>query len=236
LIEGQNYGDSDENNYETEKMAGFSALMLGLMMFGHSANATLVQWDLFDTFGTQADGFNTSLGTTTTYTSNFGGYDLGFAGFTDADPITDPAIATDLLENNRGDNEEGLGVASNNGEVDLNQYIVIDLGIDWDIFTNWAIDFDSLDSLETAMLGTSAHKSDILLDGAFLPIDKDDGQGWLTFIPTAQFIYFSVGSTGTPSTEDVLLHALRAEVPEPGTLIMMAMGLVLLGFSRRKSV
>jgi len=213
----------------------FSLPMIGLMVFGHSANATIVFWDLFDTFGSTG---NTNLGTTATYTSVDGFYNLDFAGFTDADPIEDPAIASILVENNRGDNEEGLGVLSGNGEVDLNEYIRIDLGVNWEHFFNWAVNFDSLDSNETAMLGTLAHSDDILA-----AVDKDTGNignGFLSFTPTAQIIYFSVGFVAgegiTANFEDVLLHTLMAEVPEPGTLIMMAMGLVLLGFSRRKSV
>ncbi len=207
-----------------KKITGFSALTLGLLMFASSANAiVLYQWDLFGNYGPG----NTNLGTTTTYSSN--AYVLGFAGFDNVPTANTPA---DLLENNRGANEQGLGVIDNNGEVDLDQYIRIDLGTGWVNLDFWEVNFDSLDTNETASLGTTSSGSDILG-----PVDRFNGQGWLSFVPTAQIIYFNVGSTLSGSTtDDVLLQAIKARTPEPGTLIMMALALGLMGFSRRNSV
>jgi PEP-CTERM motif-containing protein len=217
-----------------QKITGFAALMLGLLMFGNSANAVPMnyQWDLYGNYGPG----NTVLGTSATYSDN--GYDLTFSG-------KSGGVDTALVENNRGTNEEGLGVDgsgpicaadgncdsvdADNGELNLGQNIKIDLGANWFTLDDWAVVFNSVDSEEMA----------IIFQGGVLASEVAPGsQDWISFIPTAQYVFVLVASTCTvncDSTDDILLRSVKARTPEPGTLIMMAIGLGLLGFSRRKS-
>jgi len=220
-----------------KKITGFATLTFGLLMFGTSANAVVIsyQWDLFGSGGACDTGSgpfcNTTLGNTATYTSF--GYDLGFQAFS-SDLDAGSAL---LVENNRDTNELGLGVAgagtgtSDNGELNFGQRIEIDLGAAWQTLDFWQVIFSSVDTNEIALLVTT--------NSALLNEIAPGSNDWLSFIPDRQlvsFLVFSTSCTGAGNcSDDVLLQSIRARTPEPGTLIMMAIGLGLLGFSRRKS-
>lgn len=217
------------------RLSAFGAAM-GLLLATGSVNAAVVQWDFFGKGGwdappgpnscvaTPRSTNNCNLGTTASYTES--GYTISFAGFTDGG--ASPDVATAIVENNRGSSDMGLGVLGGNDEVDLNQYIQIDLGAAYASLTNWMVMFDSIDGTEQSWLGTQQHIGNLLV--------TTTGQTWLAFTPMSQVIYFSTGGPG--SSEDTLLKALKAEtraVPEPASIALLGFGLAGFGFRRRRA-
>ncbi len=209
-----------------------AGLAAGLLAAAGSANAAVVTWDLFgkgtwdappaSCIATAKSADNCNLGPTASYT--VGTRKIDFAGFTYS------AGATDIVENNRGSKDKGLGVLGNNDEVDLDQYIQIDIGAaNFANLTNWMVKFDSIDGTEVSQLGTSVHGGEL--------VTTMTPRVWLAFTPTSQKFYFNTAGIGPE--EDTLLRGLQAEtiaVPEPATIALLGLALAGLGFGRRRSV
>lgn len=232
---------------------GFAAIMLATT---GALNAQVVTWDFFGVHGdsTMAPG-NTDVGLFQAYSGDTSAYELT----ADAREINNPGseiIDTSsayVIENNRGPNEEGIGVRNelssavkDTPELQYNQMLFIDLGTDWMNFANWEIKFNSVDGSEEAIFGSVdgvVERSDFT-NSVFA---GDQGSNsYLGFTPTDQFLM--IGEQGFITSgvwtyfdgrpgDDILLNSIRATVvPETSTYVLLGSCLLFAFAMRRKQV
>ena len=209
---------------QLKKITGIATLTLGLVVFGHSANATIV----YD-FAALASG-NEGAFTSTT----IGGITLSGS----AESQDGNSTYTAYLDDVSGGLEAGLGVCKvldNEGDCDPSSDDNL-LGIELLALTFseevWIADI----YFRNADHGTTFDR------GADFEVSIDGG----AFVSYTLENMFSAGFTGTTfefiaddivsnDGDQLYINKLIVNTPEPGTLIMMIIGLGLLGLSRRKS-
>lgn len=218
---------------------------------------------------TNADNLDTNL-STKAYRNTAGSYTLDVTGGYDntlTNGLTDKVVnPTDrsLLENNRGTGELGLGLQKGYGsELDNrtgSEFILIDLGVNYLNWTNWQIEFSSVDQSGNVGAGEGAlvfTSSDVNFTGvnfttATAILDKTVGVGTgvgtgfangfynLTGVQRYLLIFenFKTGDgTGTYSNDDILVASLKADptpTPEPSLGLILGGGLMALGLLSRK--
>lgn len=216
-----------------------------------SAQAAVIQWN----FHGNGDGTDSNAGNiTVSPTMLYGAQNGGCAGPTsgpvncagammEAVGLTNTLDGlTDIIENNRGGVEDGLGVSGgipNTSEIGLTQWIRLDLGglglVDWEILFNsvdgtgndeefvQVFNNDMTTALGTKILELGASVAGINTN--YQSIDPIHGQ------------YLYIGTTGG-SSADVLLKSIRGtttSVPEPVSLALLGFGLLGMGFAKRRS-
>ena len=214
---------------------------------------------------TNAGNLDTNL-STKAYRNTAGSYTLTVTGGYDntlTNGLTDKVVnSTDrsLLENNRGTGELGLGLQKGYGsELDNrtgSEFILIDLGVNYLNWTNWQIEFSSVDQSgnqglgEGALVFTSsdANFTGVNFNTASTILNKTvgDGSGFangfynLTGVQRYLLIFenFRTGDgTGIYSNDDILVASLKADptpTPEPSLGLILGGGLMALGLLSRK--
>lgn len=216
---------------------------------------------------TNAGNLDTNL-STKAYKDTAGFYTLTVTGGYDPNPstangLTDKVVAPStrsILENNRGTGELGLGLQGGYGpELDNrsgSEFILIDLGANYLNWTNWKIEFSSVDQSGNTGLGEGAlvfTSNDANFTGVnfntaptILAKTVGDGSGFangfysLTGVQQYLLIFenFKTGDgTGTYSNDDILVASLKADpkpTPEPSLGLILGGGLMALGLLSRK--
>jgi hypothetical protein len=150
-----------------------------------------------------------------------------------------------LVGNNRGTDEMGVGVCFGNGcnhghiddnpEIDASgrEAVRLDISSLLSGFGSFTIGADS--ATDGEVLGIFAGNAAGTALGAKLG-DATSAGGNVTITPTSNYLFFVADNT-TTSGADVLLHSLTvtpSAVPEPASLALLATALFGAGFLRRK--
>jgi PEP-CTERM motif len=211
-----------------------SAVAFAALAYAAPANA--VVWDMSG--GVASPG--ASGGTTHTFTSDVGGFQITAKGFTSNTLVT----PTDLFLKNGGGDEVGLGITAGTDHEIIGNYVVV---IDWGatVFgaaTAWSIEFGSTTEGEKwKVLGSSTGAAGSFTTTVLQAVGMSD-EGLHNISGAIPFRYFEILSTSTMGGGNVLLSELNATggilnqtsaVPEPSTWAMLLLGFVGLAFAFR---
>lgn len=217
-----------------------------------------------DCANTNAGNLDTNL-STKAYRNTANSYTLSVTGgydFTLSNGLTDKLVdasTRSILENNRGTGELGLGLqggyASEIDNKNGSEFILIDLGVNYANWTNWQIEFSSVDQSGNVGAGEGAlvfTSSDANFTGVnFLTasaiLDKTVGlngfaNGFYNLTGVQRYLLifenFKTGDgIGSDSNDDILVASLKADptpTPEPSLGLLLGGGLMALGLLSRK--
>jgi hypothetical protein len=151
-----------------------------------------------------------------------------------------------LVGNNRGSDEMGVGVCFGNGcnnghiddapEIDVSgrEAVRLDISSLLAAFSGFTINVDS--ATDGELLGVFAGNAGGTAFGAKLA-DITSANGNVSITPTSNYLFFVADNT-TTSGADVLLHTLTVTpnaVPEPASLVLLSGALFATGLLRRRA-
>lgn len=181
-----------------------------------------------------------SGGTTHTFTSDVGGFQITAKGFT-SNTLATPL---DLFLKNTGGDEIGLGF-TNEGDHEIagSRVVVIDWGTTvLSQATAWSIEFNSTTQGEAwKVLGSTTGAAGTFNTTVLQSVGTSD-EGLHTIAGAIPYRYFEIFSNSLLGGGNVLLSELNATggslnqtsaVPEPSTWAMLLLGFVGLGFAFR---